>query len=177
MDVRQLPQTSLPPYLDPNLPTLFISECCLIYMDLDQATEVIHWIVETFEKSGVGLIIYEPIGGDDAFGKVMIRNLATRGINLKTLSTYATLEDQENRLKHCGLVGGQGSVNINFAHDHWMGQDELQRIARLEFLDEMEEWRLLAEHYCIVWGWRVAGGEGSTSGHFRLWKNIKNTNA
>jgi [phosphatase 2A protein]-leucine-carboxy methyltransferase len=58
-----------------------------------------------------------------------------------------------------------------------MGQDELQRIARLEFLDEMEEWRLLAKHYCIVWGWRVAGGEASTSGHFRLWKNIKNTNA
>jgi [phosphatase 2A protein]-leucine-carboxy methyltransferase len=58
-----------------------------------------------------------------------------------------------------------------------MGQDELQRIARLEFLDEMEEWQLLARHYCIVWGWTVAGEEGSASGPFHLWKNIKNTNA
>jgi hypothetical protein len=55
-------------------------------MDLNQATEVIHWIAETFEKSGVGLIIYEPIGGDDAFGKVMIRNLAVSPIGM-TLTT------------------------------------------------------------------------------------------
>jgi [phosphatase 2A protein]-leucine-carboxy methyltransferase len=87
MDIRQLPHAStLPSYLDPNLPTLFISECCLIYMDLDRATEIIRWIVETFQDSGVGLIIYEPIGGNDAFGKVMIRNLAV-GLSLNWLTS------------------------------------------------------------------------------------------
>jgi len=179
MDIRQLPLTStLPTYLNPKLPTLFISECCLIYVDLNQATEIIRWIVETFQESGVGLIMYEPIGGNDAFGKVMIRNLATRGINLKTLSAYATLQQQKIRLKDCGFVAGQDAVDINFAHDHWMGQDELQRIAKLEMLDEIEEWQLLARHYCIVWGWADAAGEaGSTEDAFHLWRNIKNTHA
>ena len=77
MDIRQLPHAStLPSYLDTNLPTLFISECCLVYMDLNQASDLTRWIADTFKQAGVGLIIYEPIGGNDAFGKVMIRNLA-----------------------------------------------------------------------------------------------------
>jgi [phosphatase 2A protein]-leucine-carboxy methyltransferase len=76
LDIRQLPQlSSLPPYLDPTLPTIFISECCLVYLDQEDATNVLRWITNTF-KNGVGVIIYEPIGGHDAFGKVMIRNLA-----------------------------------------------------------------------------------------------------
>jgi len=24
----------------------------------------------------------------------------------------------------------------------------------LEWLDEVEEWKLLASHYCVAWGWR-----------------------
>jgi [phosphatase 2A protein]-leucine-carboxy methyltransferase len=81
MDIRQLPLlSSLPPYLDPTLPTVFISECCLVYLDQEEATNVLRWITESF-KNSVGVIIYEPIGGYDAFGKVMIRNLAVNFIS------------------------------------------------------------------------------------------------
>lgn len=77
MDIRNLPRSSsLPPYLDQNLPTLFISECCLIYMDQESASNLLQWIVRVFGESSAGIILYEPIGGHDAFGKVMIRNLA-----------------------------------------------------------------------------------------------------
>jgi [phosphatase 2A protein]-leucine-carboxy methyltransferase len=77
MDIRKLPsESSLPPYLDVNLPTVVISECCLIYMDQQDATALLRWIAETFQGNGIGIILYEPIGGHDAFGKMMIRNLA-----------------------------------------------------------------------------------------------------
>ena len=77
MDIRKLPfESSLPPYLDVKLPTVVVSECCLIYMDQEDATVVLRWIAETFQENGVGIILYEPIGGHDAFGKMMIRNLA-----------------------------------------------------------------------------------------------------
>jgi [phosphatase 2A protein]-leucine-carboxy methyltransferase len=80
MDIRQLPLlSSLPPYLDPTLPTIFISECCLVYLDREEATNVLRWITDSF-KNGVGIMIYEPIGGHDAFGKVMIRNLAVLSV-------------------------------------------------------------------------------------------------
>lgn len=79
MDIRDLPNSpDLPRYLDPTLPTTVISECCLIYMDLEDATTLLRWITNTFQGNGVGLILYEPIGGHDAFGKMMVRNLAVR---------------------------------------------------------------------------------------------------
>jgi hypothetical protein len=79
------------------------------------------------------------------------------------------------RLKECGLVSGQDAIDINFAHDHWVGKEELGRIAKLELLDEMEEWCLLASHYCIAWGWRINGGNKPHG--FEDWTNIKNAKA
>lgn len=80
MDIRKLPSaTSLPPYIDVELPTVIISECCLIYMDQEDATTLLRWVADTFQENGVGVILYEPIGGHDAFGKMMIRNLAVSG--------------------------------------------------------------------------------------------------
>jgi len=79
-DVRDLPEeSSMPRYLDTNLPTIFISECCLIYMDQEHASSILRWITDKFQN-GIGLILYEPIGGDDAFGRMMIRNLAVHNI-------------------------------------------------------------------------------------------------
>jgi Leucine carboxyl methyltransferase len=118
MDIRQLPQTSLPPYFDPNLSTLFISECCLIYMDLDQATEIIHWIVETFKESGVGLIIYEPIGGNDAFGKVMIRNLAVSAIGMTLITDSG---NQSQNPFHLRDIKGPGKSSEALWFRWWPG--------------------------------------------------------
>jgi hypothetical protein len=45
-------------------------------MDIENASALLHWASQTFREGGVGIILYEPIGGHDAFGKMMIRNLA-----------------------------------------------------------------------------------------------------
>lgn len=100
--------------------------------------------------------------------------METRGINLKTLTAYPTLQKEALRLKECGFGAGQDAIDINFAHDQWMGKEELRRIAKLELLDEMEEWRLLASHYCIAWGWRTSEGTDNPN-VFEDWTNTKNT--
>jgi [phosphatase 2A protein]-leucine-carboxy methyltransferase len=38
--------------------------------------------------------------------------------------------------------------------DEWVSAAERERIEKLEWLDEIEEWKLLASHYCVAWGWR-----------------------
>jgi [phosphatase 2A protein]-leucine-carboxy methyltransferase len=96
-----------------------------------------------------------------------------RGINLKTLSSYPTLSTQIARFRDCGYVSGQDAIDINFAHDFWMGQSELKRISKLELLDELEEWRLLAAHYCISWGWINSEGQDNISGFFQSWSKMK----
>jgi len=44
--------------------------------------------------------------------------------------------------------------DIDFLHNNWITDDELARIAKLELLDEVEEFQLLAKHYCLVCGER-----------------------
>ena len=80
------------------------------------------------------------------------------------------------RLRDCGFSSGQDAIDINFAHDRWMGKEELGRISMLELLDELEEWRLLAAHYCIAWGWKIASdGERSHGSAFREWESVRKT--
>lgn len=160
IDLRTLkPGVSLPAGIDSALPTLFISECCLIYLSPNEADDIFRWITSSFGQAsestsnGVGIVLYEPIGGDDSFGKVMIRNLSQRGIVLRTLQRYSTLERQRERMKVLGFNTGMGACDVNFIHDEWIDSKEKERIDRLELLDEREEWVLLAKHYCIAWGW------------------------
>lgn len=178
--------------VDTTLPTLLISECCLVYLSPSEAADVIGYFTETlFPGTGgrpnadtagdagrtesatpLGLILYEPIRPDDAFGRTMVSNLATRGIQLQTLQQYASLAAQRKRLREQGFSGGQAVADVDFIWERWVSEEEKERVSGLEMLDEMEEWRLLAQHYCIAWGWR----EGSI-GVFDGWRGIEGQSA
>ncbi|KOC11766.1 Leucine carboxyl methyltransferase superfamily [Aspergillus flavus AF70] len=178
--------------LDTTLPTLLISECCLVYLSPSEAADVVGYFTETLfpgtgDKSNagsagdtertesatpLGLILYEPIRPDDAFGRTMVSNLATRGIHLQTLHQYASLAAQRKRLREQGFREGQAAADVDFIWERWVSEEEKERVSGLEMLDEMEEWRLLAQHYCIAWGWR----EGSV-GVFDGWRGIEGQSA
>ncbi|KAJ5753100.1 hypothetical protein N7520_010017 [Penicillium odoratum] len=158
LDLRVLSSSSpeILPGVDTSLPTLLISECCLIYLSPTEAADVVSFFTERLfsPATPLGLVLYEPIRPDDAFGRTMVSNLATRGIQLQTLHKYATLKAQRTRLHEQGFVSGQAVADIEFLWEQWVGEGEKERVSRLEMLDEMEEWQLLARHYCIAWGWR-----------------------
>ncbi|KAK3398534.1 S-adenosyl-L-methionine-dependent methyltransferase [Sordaria brevicollis] len=148
--------------LNPNLPTLLISECCLCYLQHSAASSIISFFTTTIQSS-LGIVIYEPIKPDDAFGKMMVSNLAAREIKMPTLEVYKEAEDQERRLWEAGFGkdgekgGGVKSKTIEQIWEEWTSQEEKERVDALGGLDEVEEWQLLAGHYIVVWGWR---GEG-----------------
>ncbi|BDD64352.1 carboxy methyl transferase for protein phosphatase 2A [Monascus purpureus] len=200
LDLRSLakhPPSSIPAEdtavlqgVDTKLPTLLISECCLVYLSPIEADSVVNYFTRTLFRPGtvqsdtehteknitapLGLILYEPIRPDDAFGRTMVSNLATRGIHLQTLNRYASLGAQRKRLNEQGFNGGQAAADVDFIWERWVSENEKERVAGLEMLDEMEEWKLLAQHYCIAWGWREGiGSVASASGVFTGWKNIE----
>ncbi|KAM5475722.1 carboxy methyl transferase for protein phosphatase 2A [Microsporum audouinii] len=146
--------------IDIDIPTLLISECCLVYLSPVDAVNVVSYFTNNlFSLEGrpstpLALIIYEPIRPDDPFGRTMVSNLAARGIQLQTLHRYATLQAQRERLQGHGFSSGQGVADIDYIWEKWIGEDEKSRVAGLEMLDEIEEWQLLARHYCVAWGWR-----------------------
>nr|POF27637.1 leucine carboxyl methyltransferase 1 [Quercus suber] len=169
LDLRDL--TTKSPAVIPNLqaavPTLLISECCLCYLPPDVATSVIQYFSMNI-TAPLALVLYEPIRPYDAFGKTMVTNLASRGIHLQTLKRYSSLEAQRQRLRLAGMLTGQGARDVFqlWQDDAWISPAERERIEKLEWLDEIEEWQLLSSHYCVAWGWR-----GDTFSH--AWQSLQ----
>ncbi|KAF1984330.1 LCM-domain-containing protein [Aulographum hederae CBS 113979] len=163
------------PNLSSSIPTLLLSECCLIYLSPTHADNILQTLTQRIiaPSTPVSLILYEPIRPHDSFGKVMIANLAARGIHLQTLQKYSSLFRQKTRLKNAGFVGGQGAADIDFCWERWIPDDEKERVAGLEMLDEVEEWRLLAQHYCVAWGWRNGEGSQDEDVFSRAWAGME----
>lgn len=157
LDLRTLTTSTPPlPNLLPTAPTLLLSECCLCYLAPSHASAALSHFSAYLPD--LALVLYEPILPHDAFGKTMASNLAARGIDMPTLEAYPTPADQERRLREAGFVEVR-SRSVDGIWEGWVGEEEKERVDSLEGgLDEVEEWRLLAGHYIVAWGWR--GGKG-----------------
>ncbi|OAL52046.1 leucine carboxyl methyltransferase 1 [Pyrenochaeta sp. DS3sAY3a] len=177
LDLRSLhvaatDETPLPqiPNLNPSLPTLFLSEMCLIYLSPLVVQSIVSTLLTHYlqPSTPASLILYEPILPQDAFGRTMISNLQTRNIQLPTLTAFPELGDQRSRLKQYGFAAGARAADTNFIWQSWVNDAEKERVAGLEFLDELEELDLLLKHYCVAWGWR----DGESDLFSRAWAHI-----
>ena len=79
-------------------PTLIIAECVFSYIDSDRINGLISSISGLFINAA--FIIYDIIGPNDAFGRTMIQNLSARGINLRGITKYPTVDSQVQRFKN-----------------------------------------------------------------------------
>lgn len=134
-----------------DVPTLLISECCLCYLETTEAQKVIKCFVDRIPD--LGLVVYEPVKPDDAFGRQMASNLAARRIRMPTLEVYKQPKDQEERLRQAGFKEVRQKT-VDSIWGQWISEGERERVDGLEGLDEVEEWQLLAGHYIVAWGWK-----------------------
>ncbi|KAJ1885865.1 carboxy methyl transferase for protein phosphatase 2A, partial [Coemansia sp. IMI 209127] len=132
---------------DSSRPTLFISECVLIYLDPEHSDAILDWITQNVPNAGI--ITYEQILPDDRFGQMMIENLRSRGLVLRGLHAYPTLESTAQRFLSRGWHSAR-AVDLADYHDSCVEPSEHERLSRIELLDEWEEFRLLARHYAFT---------------------------
>lgn len=133
--------------LDPAVPTLFLSECVLVYMGPTHSAAALRWAAETFADGG--FFLYEQIRPNDAFGQTMVANLNRRGCGLLGLCAYPELADQQARFTGLGWDRACAR-DLNQIYRTCLDKDELKRIERIEIFDEFEEWHLMNAHYCVV---------------------------
>ncbi|KAJ1888456.1 carboxy methyl transferase for protein phosphatase 2A [Kickxella alabastrina] len=150
-DLRLFAQDIVPRLLehgfDTSAPTLFVSECVLIYLDPQHSDSIIDWITESVANAAI--LTYEQILPSDRFGQMMIENLRARGLELRGLMAYPSLESTRDRFLSRGWVSA-AAIDLSDYHKKAIPQSELSRLARIEFLDEWEEFSLLAKHYAFT---------------------------
>eukprot|EP01155_Anaeramoeba_flamelloides_P048310 Anaeramoba_flamelloidesc40946_g1_i1.p1 GENE.c40946_g1_i1~~c40946_g1_i1.p1 ORF type:complete len:338 (+),score=64.16 c40946_g1_i1:100-1113(+) len=139
-----------------EIPTLFISECVLVYVEPNSADKLLGYITETFKLPF--FVMYEPTNPLDNFGKQMMKNLSKMGCPLLAIEQYNSIESQIKRFQKLGFnyvdvknmkllwdtLGKWEAENVD-------GQKERKRIIRLEWFDELEEWNMIMSHYFVLY--------------------------
>ncbi|KAL7938150.1 S-adenosyl-L-methionine-dependent methyltransferase [Trichoderma chlorosporum] len=159
LDIRRLSPTSTEtlPDLRTDVPTLVLSECCLCYLSQEESEGVLEYFSSRIPD--IAVVIYEPIHLGDPFSDTMVSNLAARNIHMPSLDRRRDEQDQIARLKRIGFETTR-QLTVDRLWTKWVNAEEKERVDRLEGLDEVEEWQLLAGHYVVVWSFRGDGFEG-----------------
>uniref|UniRef100_A0A0R3RW55 Leucine carboxyl methyltransferase 1 n=1 Tax=Elaeophora elaphi TaxID=1147741 RepID=A0A0R3RW55_9BILA len=139
--------------LNYKAPTLFIAECVLVYMGTSQSDALLSACVTWFENAF--FLNYEQVyfshsvNIDDTFGKIMVSNLHGRGIILPGLAACENLDAQKKRF----MDSGWKNVVVKTMWEIY-GKEipnvQVERIEKLELLDEKILLSQLLEHYCFV---------------------------
>lgn len=139
--------------IDVHRPTLFLSECVLIYMSNDDSLNLLTYLSKTFASSCL-FLNFEQVNMNDRFGEIMSENLKQRSCHLIGMnSCQSKLSQTERYLKanftftHC--------LTLNEYYRRCLSREERQRVERIDGgLDEKELLEQLFEHYCFSWASR-----------------------
>lgn len=135
--------------LENNVPTIFVAECVLVYMQPSESDNLIRWASAAVPHSLSTMLVYEQINPSDAFGRTMVANLEARGCPLLSLSHYPTISSQKRRYTSLGWDRCCINDMIDI-YDNQLTVSERLRIQSLEIFDEIEEWQLIQAHYIII---------------------------
>uniref|UniRef100_A0A663M4C3 tRNA wybutosine-synthesizing protein 4 n=1 Tax=Athene cunicularia TaxID=194338 RepID=A0A663M4C3_ATHCN len=133
--------------LDNEIPTLFIAEVVLAYMESSRSDALVRWAAERFPRAC--FLLYEQTRPGDPFGRVMQQHFRQLSSALRSLAQYPDCEAQRRRFSERGWT--ECSVmDMNEFFTCCTPEDEQQRVQALEPFDEYEEWHLKCSHYFVL---------------------------
>lgn len=169
--------------VDFSVPTIFLAECVLVYIEPQNSANLLTWISSNFTSAT--FVNYEQVNMNDRFGEVMLQNLRARGCSLAGVDACLSTDTQIARLttflfflcyflkvvifgfKYSSILSYKFDLTFRFLAAGWQGGRawdmvqvynsipiaERTRIERLEMLDEGELLIQLFQHYCISVAW------------------------
>ncbi|KAK4830608.1 hypothetical protein QYF61_012051 [Mycteria americana] len=133
--------------LDNEIPTLFIAEVVLTYMENSRSDALIQWAAERFSQAC--FLLYEQMHPEDPFGRVMQQHFSQLNSALHSLAQYPDCEAQQRRFFEKGWTECR-VMDMNEFFTCCTPEDEQQRVQALEPFDEYEEWHLKCSHYFVL---------------------------
>ncbi|CAF0842543.1 unnamed protein product [Didymodactylos carnosus] len=138
--------------LDYNLPTFFLSECVLIYMSLENSTNLLSYITQKF--STCFFLNFEQINMFDRFGQIMYDNLKQRCCHLLGIQACKSKQTQCQRFIDTNFQQAQ-LISLNDYYKQYVDIREKQRLDKIDGgLDEKELLEQLFDHYCFCWAYK-----------------------
>eukprot|EP00215_Chloropicon_roscoffensis_P005544 CAMPEP_0197502766 /NCGR_PEP_ID=MMETSP1312-20131121/1997_1 /TAXON_ID=464262 /ORGANISM="Genus nov. species nov., Strain RCC2335" /LENGTH=783 /DNA_ID=CAMNT_0043049207 /DNA_START=71 /DNA_END=2422 /DNA_ORIENTATION=- len=134
--------------LDPSLPTIFLSECVLNYVDPAASARLLRWIPSNFDKAV--LLLCDYLRPADGFGTTMMRTLGQRGSPLLSVHQFPTCEEIEKRYAEYGWVYC-ASLTMADAYYLHLGGQRVCDVESKELFDEHEDWHAMCSHYTFTW--------------------------
>ncbi|VVC28418.1 Methyltransferase Ppm1/Ppm2/Tcmp,Leucine carboxyl methyltransferase 1, LCMT1,S-adenosyl-L- [Cinara cedri] len=133
-----------------DVPTMFLTECVLVYMEPECSSMLLQWIANKF--SDIFYVNYEPVNMNDNFARIMLDNLRSRGCQFAGVDACFSTQTQMDRFVRVGWDSAR-SWNMTNIYEY-LPEDDRYRMERLEMLDELELLQQLLTHYCITIAWK-----------------------
>jgi [phosphatase 2A protein]-leucine-carboxy methyltransferase len=127
-----------------NRPTCLIFECVLVYMEPDKSDSILKYLTSSFGR--LFCISYEQVNLSSRFGEVMLNNLISRGCGLNGYESCKSVESQKERFHRAGF----SQVNCRQMDEIYSNLSGRLDIEKLEFLDDVEIFKQLLQHYSIT---------------------------
>lgn len=129
-----------------DIPTIFIDECTLIYVDPGAVDKIIGFAAHL---QASGFISYGMVRPDDNFGKMMIKNFDAIGAPLKGINAYPTIQSHKQRFEKAGYKKVK-SVDLNVVMRQIIPIEERIRVSKLEIQDDPEDLEFMLMHYVLA---------------------------
>lgn len=132
---------------NPAIPTLILLEVVMVYLPDEVGTNILEWFSRCCKEAV--LCTFDPFNAVDSFGKMMLTNLRSRGVDMPGILPCSDLDSIKSRQSKLGYSRTE-CLTMNDLWEKWISEKERERVEQLEFLDELEEMTLLFNHYCLT---------------------------
>jgi len=149
-NINQLEEKLIKAGLNLSIPTVFMAECVLIYLDPKESEDIIGWIAKRFHTAM--FINYQPVNLSDRFGHVMLENLQSRQCALLGAKGNPTVQSQRESFLTAGWEGAEAKDMMEVYKK--LPKEDNANVEKLEFLDEVNLLHDLLKHYCISWAFK-----------------------
>lgn len=131
----------------------------LVYIEEESVRNLLKYLKQKFPL--LIIVDYEMQNPNDAFGQMMVSNFHDNGCDLAGINFFNSISDIEKNYRAIFEKPGSEStdensqefkfdiLDMNKATTQCIDVEELNRILKLEFLDEYEEFVLMQSHYFV----------------------------
>ena len=136
--------------VDFSAPTLFIDECALTYLDMENANSVLKWVAAHFDLACS--FTYTQVEPNDGFGHVMTSHFKKIQSPLLGIESFPKAESHVTR----SLDAGFCDVDVVSKYDfyfNYLTQEDRNVFENIEAFDEHEEMHLALRHYCLIFAY------------------------